>query len=119
MRHSPSESDGECRMSRARASVDAEQDGAGGGEPSAGAVDAADLGIGDLALTRLAAELPHGLDEQEHAAHARVAARQTAAVGVRGQRATDAQLAVLDERTALALLAEPEGLEREQHHGRE
>ena len=48
-----------------------------------------------------------------------MAGREPAAVGVRRQRAADAQLAVLDERAALALAAEPERLEREQHHRRE
>ena len=52
-------------------------------------------------------------------AHARVAGREPAAVGVGGQRAADAELAVLDERAALAAAAEPERLERQQHHRRE
>ena len=57
-----------------------------------------DLGVGDLAAVGLAAQLLDRLDEQEHAAHAGVAGRQPAAVGVGRQRAADAQLAVLDER---------------------
>ena len=70
-----------------------------------------ELGVLDLAAVRLAAQLPRRLDEQEHAAHAGVAVRQAAAVGVGGQRAAEAQLAVGDERAAFALLAEAERLE--------
>jgi hypothetical protein len=58
-----------------------------------------------------AAQLPHGLDEEEHAAHPGMAVRQAAAVGVGGQGAADAQLAVLDERSPSTLLAEPERFE--------
>ena len=43
----------------------------------------ASLRVLDLAAVRLAAELARRLDEQEHAAHAGVAVRQAAAVGVR------------------------------------
>ena len=67
----------------------------------------------------LAAQLPDGLHEQEHAAHAGVAVREAAAVGVGGQRAAEAHAAVGDERAAFALLAEAEPLERLQHHRRE
>ena len=107
------------RSRRRCESVDAEDDGARRREPAAGAVHAAELGVLDLPAVRLAAELARGFDEQEHAAHAGVAVREAAAVGVGGQRAAEAQLAVGDERAALALLAEAERLEGRQHHGRE
>ncbi len=58
----------------------------------------------------LAPELTGRFDEQEHAAHARVAVREAAAVGVRRERAAEAELAVLDERTAFAGLAEARAL---------
>ena len=45
-----------------------------------------------------------------------MAVREAAAVGVGRQRAAEAQLAVVDERAAFALLAEAERLERLQHH---
>ncbi len=64
----------------------------------------------DLPAVRLTPELTHGFDEQEHAAHARVAVREAAAVGVRRERAADAHLSVRDERPAFAALAEAERL---------
>ena len=68
------------------------------------------LRVLDLAAVRLAAELAGRLHEQEHAAHAGMAVREAAAVGVRGQRAVEAHAAVVDERAAFALLAEAERL---------
>ena len=69
--------------------------------------------------SRLAPQLAGGFHEQEHAAHAGMAVREAAAVGVRGQRAVEPHAAVGDERPAFALLAEAEPLERLQHHRRE
>ena len=71
----------------------------------------ASLRVLDLTAVRLAAQLPCRLHEQEHAAHAGVAVREAAAVGVRRQRAAEPQLAVVDERAALTPLAEAERLE--------
>src|SRR5262245_28943900 len=93
-------------------SVGAEEHGAGGGEPAAGRVHARDLGVLDLTTGRLTPELADGLDHEEHAAHARVAGREPAAVGVGGQRAPDPELPVRHELAAFTLAAEPEGLER-------
>src|ERR1700694_17259 len=62
--------------------VDAEEHRARRREPAAGAVAPTDRGIGDLAVAGLAPQLADGLDEQEHAPHARMARRQTSAVGV-------------------------------------
>ena len=62
----------------------------------------------------LAAQLPHRLHEQEHAVLAGVGVRQPAAVGVRRQRPTGAELAVLHERAAFTLGAEAEVLEVQQ-----
>src|SRR5438046_1767317 len=94
----------------------AQDHGAGRRKPAAGAVDATDLGARYLAAAGLAPQLARGLDEQEHAAHARVTRRQPATIGVGRQRAADPQLAVLDERPAVTLLAEAEALDREEHH---
>ena len=47
-----------------QALLNAQDEGAGGGEGAAGAVDAGELGVGDLALAALAAELADGLDEE-------------------------------------------------------
>ena len=79
-----------------------------------GTVRDRDLGVGDLALAALAPQLAHRLDEQEHPVHAGVRVREPAAVRVHRQRAARAELAVLDERAALALGAEAEVLEVQQ-----
>src|SRR4029079_8205607 len=70
--------------------------------PIAGAED--DVVLLDLAFAALAAALDDGLAEWSHAPH--VVAGELPAAGVRGQRATGPELAVLDERPAFALLAE-------------
>src|SRR4029079_2618204 len=100
----------------ARRGSGAEDDRARGGEPATRAVDARELRVLDLASVRLAPKLARRLDEQEHAAHAGMAVRQPAAVGVRRQRSPEAELAVLDEGAAFARLAEPERLDAGQHH---
>ena len=79
----------------------------------------ASFASGDLGRARLAAELADGFDDEEHAAHPRMAGREPAAVGVRRQRAVERESSVLDERAALPLRAEPEVLERDQHGDRE
>ena len=76
-------------------------------------------GVGHLPRRALAAQLAHRFDDEEHPAHAGMTGRQPAAVGVRRQRPVPAQAPALDERAALALAAEPEVLEREQHGDRE
>src|SRR5688500_2544663 len=96
-------------------SVPPQDDGARRGEVAAGAVHAREARIGDLAGTALVAQRLGRLDQQEHAALSGMTRRQTAAVGIGGERATDAQLAVFDERATLARLAEPETLEGQQH----
>jgi hypothetical protein len=68
---------------------------------------------------RLAAQLPHGLHDEEHPSHAGVAGGQPATVGVRRQRPVEPQPPALHERAALALRAEAEVFEREQHRDRE
>src|SRR4051794_35902777 len=68
-----------------------------------------DVVLLDLALAGLAAGLDHCLREWSEAPH--VVRRELPAAGVGGERAAGAELAVLDERSALALLAEAVVLE--------
>ena len=65
-------------------------------------------------IAHLASELPHGLDDEEHAVHAGVGVGEATAVGVRRQRTPGAELAVLDEAPALTLGAEAQVLEVQQ-----
>ena len=91
--------------------LDAEQQRRSGAEPTAGAVDAGDLARpGTWRSPHSPRSCFTASTMRNMPAHARVARRQPAAVGVRRQRAADAQLAVLDERAALALAAEAERL---------
>ena len=61
-----------------------------------------DLRALDLAVAGLAAQLPGRFAQQEEATHARVRVRQPTAVGVRGERAAEAQVAGSGERTYAA-----------------
>ena len=87
-------------------------------EQAAGAVGNGEVAVFHLHLRmRLAAQLPHRLDDLGHAAAIdRVIVAQPAAIGVERQLA-DArnQIAVGDELAALALLAEAEVLKLHQH----
>src|SRR3990172_1203253 len=78
---------GSLRMTGRGTLSDAEDEGAGGGEGAAGAVDTGQAGAGDLALAALPAELADGLDEEEDAVHAGVGVGEAAAVGVEGELA--------------------------------
>ena len=69
-----------------------------------------------LPLAGLAAQLFRRLDDEEQAALTGVARREPTAVGVGGEGSAEAQLAVGDERAALALGAEAEVLERDEQH---
>src|SRR6266542_3071026 len=71
-----------------------------------------DVVLLDLPLARLATRLDHGLRQRREAPH--VIGRELSAAGVGGERAAGAELAVLDERAAFALLAEPVVLERDE-----
>lgn len=64
-----------------------------------------DAAVRNLGFARLAAQLPGGFGEQEDAAHTGMARRQAAAVGVERHPAAAPQVALLDERAALALSA--------------
>ncbi len=66
-----------------------------------------------LARTRLAAQLAHGLDERKNAIHARMHAGQAAAVGVDGQPPAGGDAATLHKRPALALGAEAQILQEQ------
>src|SRR5262245_1221551 len=83
------------------------------GEHAAVAVGEGGLAIGDLARAALAAQLPHGLDQQEQAVHAGVAVGEAAAVGVDGEAALGPDPPALDEGAALALPAEAEVLQEQ------
>ena len=72
------------------------------------------LAIGDLGLAGLVAKLAGRLDQQEDAAHARVAGRQAPAVGVEREIAAPAQVALGHVGPALPTPADPEALEQEQ-----
>ena len=85
------------------------------GDPAAGGVDAGQGGVGHLAVAAFAAQLLDRLDEEEDPAHAGLARRQAPAVGVGGELAAHPQPAALDEGAPLALLAEAEALQGEQH----
>src|ERR1700737_4613710 len=69
-----------------------------------------------LALTGLAPRLDHALRQRREAPH--VVGRQLASAGVARQRAPGSELPVGDERAALALLAEPVVLERDENRVR-
>ena len=60
----------------ARRLFGAEDDGARGGEPAAGAVHAGELGVGNLAGAALAPELLDGLDQEEDARACRAGRRR-------------------------------------------
>ncbi|CFO11248.1 Uncharacterised protein [Bordetella pertussis] len=68
----------------------------------------------DLALAALAAQLRHRLDDGEQPVHARMVARQAAAIGVDRQAAARRDRAALDERAGLALGAEAQVLQEQQ-----
>src|SRR6059058_4783390 len=87
-------------------------------EHASRAVDERELRVGDLRLLSLAAQLPHGLDHEEDAAHAGVVRREAAAVGIDRQRAAEPDAAAGTEGAALARLAEPERLERREDRDR-
>src|SRR3990170_4551922 len=89
----------------------AEDEGAGGGEGAAGAVDAGELRVRDLAVAALAAELADGFDEEEDAVHAGVGVGEAAAVGVEGEVAAGGGALAGDEGAAFAGLAEAERLQ--------
>ena len=77
----------------------------------------ASLRVLDLAAVRLAAELRGRLDEQEHAAHAGVAVRQAAAVGVgRAARRRARSLPSSTNGPPSPGLQKPSAFERQQHH---
>ena len=61
-----------------------------------------DPGAAGLAGTRLAAQLPRRLDQQEHPVHARMGIGETAAVGVGRKRSARSELAVLDTKMTAA-----------------
>jgi hypothetical protein len=65
-------------------------------------------GIGDLALTRFASQLPHGFDQQKQAVHAGVDAGEAAAIGVDRKASARSDMAARYERSALALPAKAE-----------
>ncbi len=81
---------GAARSAQFGSLLHAEDECAGGGEGAAGAVDTGQPGAGDLALAALAAELAHGLDEEEDAVHTGVGVGEAAAVGVEGEVAAGA-----------------------------
>ncbi len=83
-----------------------ENEGAGGGERAAGAVDAGQFRAGDLTLAAFAAELADGLDQKKHPVHPRVGVREAAAVGVEGEVAAGGGALAGDEGAALALFAD-------------
>jgi hypothetical protein len=87
-----------------------------GGQPAAGAVGDRETRPGDL-RGRRAAELSGGLDQQEDAAHAGVGRRQPASVGVqrRSTRLVEAQPTPVSERAALALGAEAQVFQGDDH----
>src|SRR2546423_922782 len=87
-------------------------------EHASRAVDEGELRVGDLRLLPLAAQLPHGLDHEEDAAHAGVVRREAAAVGIDRQRAAEPDAAAGTEGAPLARLAEPERLERREYRDR-
>src|SRR5690606_12875795 len=68
---------------------------------------------GDLTLTRPIAELPDALDDGVQAIHARMSARQAAAVSVDGKRAPHSNPSVLNEPGTLALGAKAEILQEQ------
>src|SRR3954451_23066812 len=65
-----------------------------------------DLGAVDLARTGLSPQLLDQLDQREQRAAGCVRARQVAAVRVGGQPPAERDAALVDERSAIALLAE-------------
>ena len=86
---------------------------------TARAVGDGDLRAGDLARAALAAQLPHRLDEQEHAVLPGCVYERPPPFVFVGSEPPGPELAVLDERAALALRAEAEVLEVEQRGDRE
>ena len=80
-------------------------------------LDAGQLGVGHLASARASPRSCRAASTRRNSPRMPgMAGRQPAAVGVGGQRAAEPQPAALDERPALALGAEAEVLERDQHH---
>ena len=67
---------------RSSFSVCRKHDGARGGEYPTGAVHQRQLWVVELAVAGLAAQLPHGLDDEEDAVHAGVGVAEAAAAGV-------------------------------------
>src|ERR1043166_7972746 len=89
-------------------------DGALRGEDAAIAMRDRGLGVLHLARAAFAAQLPHGLDQQEQAVHAGMAIREAAAIRVDREFAAGRDAAARDKRAALPLCAEAEVFE-EQH----
>lgn len=83
-------------------------------EEPAAAVGQDHVDVAHLTVATVATELAHGLDEDEHPVHPGVRVRQSATVGVGGQRTARAEATVGDEGSALALRAEPEVFEGHQ-----
>ena len=66
-----------------------------------------------LACACFAAQLARGLDQRKDAVHARVHARQAAAVGVDGKASTGRNAAALQEGATLARGAKAQGLQEQ------
>src|SRR5919204_3767457 len=84
-------------------------------ERAARAVHERNAAVGPLALAALTAQLFNRLDDQEDAAHAGMVRREPAAVRIDRQLAAELDASARHERSALALLAESEVLERDEH----
>src|SRR5581483_5139804 len=89
------------------------------GDDAAVAVDDGVVRLLELAVAGAALELPDGLGHVRHAARpARLAEAELAAVRVQGVVAPVGEVVLLDEAADLALLAEPDVLERERDRDR-
>src|SRR6185437_5381163 len=107
----------ESLLPKLRAPV-SQHEAAGGAEEHADALHEADRDAGHL-RERLAAQLPHGLLDGEHAVHAGVRVGKAAAAGVHGQRAALTGVAFGDERGRLAAADEPAVFEHVKRQVRE
>ena len=94
-------------------------DGADARQPTARSARDGHVAVGDLRRACLVPQLAGRFDQEKDASHPRVAGRQSAAVGVEGEVAAASEMPLGDVRAALALLAEAEALEQEQHGDRE
>src|SRR5262245_15941748 len=88
-------------------------------ERAAGAVHERDPAVAPPAPRPTGAVLLHRLDDEEDAAHPGMIRAEAAAVRVDRQRTAELDAAVRHEGPALALLAETEVFERDQHRDRE